>query len=83
MRSRTSGGGGGGLATAFLAREAIASSIAVPGAAVLTALGPGTVQAVREDGVAVVLAGGAAGASAVSLSTPASASAGDRIRWGK
>lgn len=75
-RMRSSGGGG--LATGFLARKAISSTIAVPGAAVLTALGPATVQAVREDGVAVVVAGvpGPAGGSAA----PLPAFAGDRVR---
>lgn len=80
MKSR--GNSGSGVATAFLARRAIASSIAVPGAAVLTALGPGTVQAVREDGVAVVVAGMAASARASAGAWSASVSAGgDRVRW--
>lgn len=58
-------GGAGGLATAFLSREAIAASIAVPGTTVRTFMGPGRVQLVREDGVAVVVVSfAAAGGSA-------------------
>lgn len=48
----------GGLALAYLNRAAIVSAIAVPGAAVRTEMGLGTVQLVREDGVVVVSGGG-------------------------
>lgn len=74
----------GRLATAFLARTAIAASIAVPGTAVRTAMGPATVQLVREDGVAVVVTGGAGTAMGVATGAVLlpSSSSGDRVRWG-
>lgn len=80
----------GGLATAFLARTTIAAGVAVPGTAVRTAMGPATVELVREDGVAVVVAGGAGGTmsaanagSGAGAAVPPSSSSGDRVRYGK
>lgn len=60
--------GSGTLAVAYLHGSAIEAAIAVPGEAVRTIMGLGTVELVREDGVIVVLSGGIDGGSSTSMS---------------
>lgn len=65
----------GRLASAFLSRAAIVSSVALPEAPVRTSMGLGRVKFVREDGVVVVAAGGEGGSKETS--------SGDSARWGR
>lgn len=59
--------GSGSLAVAYLHGSAIEAAIAVPGEAVRTIMGLGTVELVREDGVIVVMSGGIDGGSSTSM----------------
>lgn len=61
--------GGGTLAVAYLHGSAIEAAIAVPGMAVRTIMGLGTVELVREDGVIVVLSRAIDGGSTMSPSS--------------
>ena len=64
--------GSGSLAVAYLHGSAIEAAIAVPGEAVRTIMGLGTVELVREDGVIMVLSGGIAGGSSSTSMPPSS-----------